>query len=127
MRDIFSCVSLKLLSPMNVFYVTGLIVANIFFNVVANIGFKFSAESTTLRGFLIWQVLGNLAGLITVITLTLLLRFLPLHIAFPVTTGLSLLCVQVLAAGLFFGETITSVQWLGTLLIVCGVVLVWRR
>jgi multidrug transporter EmrE-like cation transporter len=112
---------------MNVFYVTGLIVANIFFNVVANIGFKFSAESTTLRGFLIWQVLGNLAGLITVITLTLLLRFLPLHIAFPVTTGLSLLCVQVLAAGLFFGETITSVQWLGTLLIVCGVVLVWRR
>jgi multidrug transporter EmrE-like cation transporter len=126
MLEIFSRTSLKPPSSINAFYVAGLLIANIILNILANIGFKFSAESTTLRGFLIWQVFGNLAGLGTVIALTLLLRFLPLHIAFPVTTGLSLLGVQVLAAALYFNETITPIQWLGTLLIIFGVVFIWR-
>lgn len=103
--------------------VIALILGNLIFNIVANASFKVSAESANWRGFLFWQVVGNLAGFITVITLTGLLRFIPLHIAFPVTTGLAVLGVQVVAGMLLFGETISYSQWLGTILVVFGIVL----
>jgi multidrug transporter EmrE-like cation transporter len=104
-----------------------LIGSNLLFNIVANAGFKLSASSSTWRGFLIWQVVGNLAGFVTVLTLTGLLRFVPLHVAFPVTTGLAVVGVQVIAAGLFFHEAISPAQWMGTLCVVCGIVLISRR
>lgn len=127
MWSLFSRNLLTVQFPMKFFSILILMGINILFNILANIGFKFSAESTTLRGFLIWQVIGNLAGLVTVLTLTFLLRFLPLHVAFPLTTGLSLVGVQVVAAAIFFRESITPLQWLGTLLIAVGVILVWRQ
>jgi len=103
-----------------------LIGGNLLFNVVANVSFKLSAFSPGWRGFLGWQIVGNLAGFITVLTLTGLLRFMPLHIAYPVTTGLAILGVQVAAAGLIFHEPVSRTQWLGTLLIVAGISLVSR-
>lgn len=104
-----------------------LLVVNLVFNVIANAGFKLSAESLTLRGFLNWQVIGNLAGFITVLTLTGLLHFLPLHIAFPVTTGLAVIGVQMVAGRWFFGEAISPERWLGTILVVVGILfLTWR-
>ncbi len=104
-----------------------LLTVNLLGNIIANASFNISASSSTWRGFLTWQVVGNLAGLITVLTLTGLLRFLPLHIVFPLTTGLAVIGVQVAAARWLFGEAITNVQWLGTLLIVAGIVLIGRR
>jgi drug/metabolite transporter (DMT)-like permease len=59
-----------------------------------------------------------------VLTITWLLRFLPLSVVSPVTTGLTVIGVQVLAAWLLFHETISSVQWFGTLLVVLGIVLI---
>lgn len=104
-----------------------LLVINLIFNVIANAGFKLSAETLTLRGFLNWQVIGNLAGFITVLTLTGLLRYIPLHIAFPVTTGLTVIGVQMVAGKWFFGETISPGRWLGTFLVAFGIVLLsWR-
>lgn len=104
-----------------------LLIINLAFNVVANAGFKLSADSGSLRGFLTWQVIGNLAGFITVLTLTGLLHYIPLHIAFPVTTGLSVIGVQMVAGRWFFGETISSGRWLGTILVAVGIVLLtWR-
>lgn len=104
-----------------------LLTINLAFNVVANAGFKLSADSGSLRGFLTWQVIGNLAGFITVLTLTGLLHYIPLHIAFPVTTGLSVIGVQMVAGRWFFGETISSGRWLGTILVAVGIVLLtWR-
>lgn len=103
-----------------------LLAGNLIFNIVANASFKLSAASPTLRGFVGWQIVGNLAGLITVLTLTGLLRHLPLHVAYPVTTGLAVIGVQVVAARWLFGETISSGQWLGTLLVILGIVLVSR-
>jgi multidrug transporter EmrE-like cation transporter len=100
-----------------------LILGNLIFNIVANASFKVSAESVNWKGFLFWQVVGNLAGFITVITLTWLLRFIPLHIAFPVTTGLAVLGVQVIAGMFLFGESISFPQWLGTMLVVFGIIL----
>jgi multidrug transporter EmrE-like cation transporter len=104
-----------------------LILANLLFNIVANAGFKFSALSPNWRGFLAWQVIGNLAGLITVLTLTALLRFLPLHVAFTVTTGLAVLGVQLGAAALIFHETISRNHWLGALLVVLGILVMGQR
>jgi len=109
------------------FVLTALIVANLLFNIVAQAGFKLSANSPNWRGFLVWQIVGNLAGFITVLTLTGLLRFIPLSVAYPLTVGLAVIGVQVAAARLLFHETITPAQWLGTLLITLGVVLVCKR
>jgi multidrug transporter EmrE-like cation transporter len=107
-------------------FVLALIVVNLAFNVLSNASFRVSALSGTWRGILTWQVVGNLAGLVTVITLTLLLRYLPLSVAFPLTTGLTVLGVQLVAASWIFHEPITERQWLGTLAIVLGIWLVRR-
>lgn len=103
-----------------------LIILNLLFNIVANASFKISAGSSNLRGFLSWQVVGNLAGFITVITLTVMLRYLPLHVAFPVTTGLAVIGVQMISGRLFFGESVSSSDWLGTFLVVLGIFFLTR-
>ena len=104
-----------------------LIAGNMLFNIVANACIKVSAGSPTWRGILFWQVIGNLAGFVTVVTLTGLLRFLPLHVAFTVTTGLSVVGVQVVAAWLLFHEPIPPARWVGTLLVVAGIVVIGSR
>lgn len=106
--------------------ILALVGANLLFNVIANASFKVSAFSPTWSGFLAWQVVGNLAGFITVLTLTGLLRYVPLSVAFPITTALSLLGVQIVAGGLVFHETITTNQWLGALFLVIGIILIGR-
>ncbi|MCD6290864.1 MAG: hypothetical protein J7M34_10215 [Anaerolineae bacterium] len=104
-----------------------LLTSNLLFNILANVSFKLSASTDTWRSFIAWQILGNLAGLITVLTLTGLLRFIPLHVAYPVTTGLAIIGVEIVAANMVFGERITSTQWLGVLLVVAGVALIGGR
>lgn len=101
--------------------------ANLLFNIAANASFKASADSRTWRDFLFWQIVGNLAGLITVLTLTGLLRYLPLHVAFPLTTGLMVIGVQVGAAHWIFHESISPSQWLGTGLVTAGILLIGTR
>jgi multidrug transporter EmrE-like cation transporter len=104
-----------------------LLLLNLAFNVIANASFKLSALGGSWQSFLGWQVAGNLAGFITVITLTWLLRYHPLHLVFPVTTGLAVVGVQVLAAARLFHEPIGPRQWLGTLLIVLGIFFIGGR
>ncbi len=104
-----------------------LVGVNTLFNIIANAAFKVSAFSPNWRGFLIWQVVGNIAGLITVLTLTALLRFIPLHTAFTVTTGLAVLGVQIAAASVLFHEPVSRMQWMGALLVVSGITLVSQR
>jgi len=105
---------------------TILIALNVLFNIAANAAFRISARSATWGDVLLWQVLGNLAGLVTVVSLTGLLRYMPLNVAFPITTGISILGVQVVAAKWLFQEPINSLQWTGAVLIGIGVFLVQR-
>jgi len=107
--------------------IAALVAVSVVFNIVASSGFKMSAASTNWRSFLGWQVVGNFAGLVTVIALTGLLRMTSLHVAYPVTAGLSVVGVQVVAAALLFREAISPAQWLGTLLVVAGIVLITSR
>jgi multidrug transporter EmrE-like cation transporter len=106
--------------------VFSLIIVNLAFNVLSNAAFRVSATSNSWRGLWTWQVVGNLAGLVTVITLTWLLKHMPLSVAFPLTTGLTVLCVQMVAASWIFHEPISERQWLGTLAIVLGIWLIQR-
>jgi multidrug transporter EmrE-like cation transporter len=104
-----------------------LILGNLAFTVLAKIGFKLSAASSNWRGFWFWQIAGNLAGFIGVLTLTWLLRFIPLHVAYPVTMGLAVIGVQVVAAQCLFRESIGLLQWAGTGLVTAGIVLISVR
>ena len=100
-----------------------LVLSNLVFTIVANSSFKVSSQSTNWRSFLLWQVIGNLAGLVTVITLTWLLRYQPLSVAFPLTTGLGVIGVQIVASCWLFGEAISPGRWLGSILIILGIAL----
>jgi multidrug transporter EmrE-like cation transporter len=97
------------------------ILVNLLFNIVANASFNLSTDSTNWHGFLSWQVIGNLAGLITVLSLTALLRFLPLSLAFPLTTGLMVIGVQIVASRWLFNEQISLERWVGSPLVVGGI------
>lgn len=108
------------------FITLALVIANLLFNIGANVSFKISAGSDNLRGFIAWQVVGNLAGFITVITLTGMLRYMPLHVAFPVTTGLAVIGVQMVSGKLFFGESVSPRDWLGAVLVVVGIMFLTR-
>lgn len=101
--------------------------ANLLCNIVANSSFKASAASPNWRGLLTWQIVGNLAGFLAVLSLTGLLRFVPLHVGYPIAMGLAVVGVQIVGARLIFHEPITSAQWLGTLFIVLGIVLIGGR
>ncbi len=121
----FSGISIPKLQGTSIL-VFWLILVNLAFNILSNASFRVSAMSEGWRGILIWQVVGNLAGLVTVITLTWMLKYMPLSVAFPLTTGLTVLGVQLVAASWIFKEPITPGQWLGTLAIVFGIWLIRR-
>ena len=103
-----------------------LLALNLVFSIVANAAFRVSAHSGSWRDVVVWQVVGNLSGFVTVVTLTGLLRYTPLSIAFPLTTGLSIIGVQIVAAKWLFHEPIAPMQWVGSMLIVAGIFLLQR-
>lgn len=107
--------------------VGALFLANLICNIVSNTSFKLSAASETWKGLLTWQIIGNLVGFFGVLSLTGLLRFVPLHVAYPLTVGLAIVGVQMVAAGALFHEPISPAQWVGTGLIVLGILLIGGR
>ena len=104
-----------------------LIALNVLFTIVANAAFRVSARSATWSGVLTWQIVGNLAGLVTVVSLTGLLRYLPLTVAFPVTTGMGILGVQLVGARWLFNESVDLTQWAGAMLIGLGIFFLIQR
>ena len=114
------------LSQGNLFIISGLLSLNLIFNILGNSSFKLSALAANWKGMLSWQVVGNLAGLVTVLTLTGLLRYLPLHVAQPMVQGLAIIGVQIVAARFFFHESISPTQWLGMLVILAGILLIQK-
>jgi multidrug transporter EmrE-like cation transporter len=97
------------------------------FVVLSNASLKRSAASEGWRGYWLWQVAGNLAGFGGVQALTALMCLAPMHVAYPVTQGLAVIGVQVVAARWLFRETIAPLQWVGTAPVVAGIVLISAR
>ena len=106
--------------------IISLVIANMVFNIFSNVCFKYSIAAFNMRQFVAWQVVGNLAGFLTVITLTWMLKFVPLHVAFPLTTGLAVIGVHIIGSMLIFKEPVSNAQWLGTLAIIAGIILVTK-
>jgi len=86
---------------MKALSIVGLTLSNLVFSVASNIGFKLSADSVGWQGFLWWQLVGNIAGFLSVIAFTLLLRLISLHVAWAVTAGFGFALVEVFGARLF--------------------------
>lgn len=118
---------IQLITERNAGILLALLLSNLLFNILANASFKYSASSSTLVSFIAWQVVGNLAGFITVITLTGLLKSVPLSTVFPVTSGLAVIGVQVVGAYFLFHEPITLSRWAGTILIILGIVFITSK
>lgn len=104
--------------------IAGLILLNVVFNVIANVGFKWSALSGRLREFLTWQVVGNVSGFLAVLSLTFVMRFVPLSLALAFSWGVGFIAIQVIGAHFIFHEAVTSLQWLGVAFIAGGLVLI---
>ncbi|HVP19226.1 MAG TPA: hypothetical protein VMU36_09530 [Spirochaetia bacterium] len=97
--------------------------ANLGANTGAHICLKLSAGRKGVRSFLLWQALGNLGGFMGVLAFTALLRSLSLHVAYPLTEGLTAIGVQIVGGVIVFGEKIPAAAWAGTGLILVGVAL----
>jgi len=100
-----------------------LLLADVAANTGAHASLKRSAQSRGVRWFLLWQVAGNLAALLGTVAYTAILRGMSLHVAYPLTEGLSAVGVQIVCSLLLFRERIPPLAWAGTGLIVSGIVL----
>jgi multidrug transporter EmrE-like cation transporter len=100
-----------------------LLLADLIANTGAHVALKKSAARRGVKLFLLWQVVGNLAGFLGVLAYTALMRTLSLHVAYPLTEGLTAIGVQLVGGMILFREKITPLAWTGTGLILCGIVL----
>jgi multidrug transporter EmrE-like cation transporter len=100
-----------------------LLLADMSANTGAHIWLKLSARRKGVKLFLIYQVVGNFAGFLGVLAYTALMRSMALHVAYPLTEGLTAIGVQLVGGMLVLKEKIRPLAWVGTGLIVCGIVL----
>ena len=100
-----------------------LLLADMIANTGAHVALKKSAARRGMRLFVLWQVVGNLAGFIGVLAYTALMRGMSLHVAYPLTEGLTAIGVQIVGGVILFREKITPLAWAGTGLILGGIVL----
>jgi multidrug transporter EmrE-like cation transporter len=101
-----------------------LALVNLGATVLSQIGLKWAANSQNWHGFITGQVVGNLAGFVGVIALTLLLRFVPMHLAMAISMGFGFVLVQVVAAHWVFHEALQIEQWLGVGLVAIGIIVI---
>lgn len=90
----------------------------------ANVFLKLSADAGTVWYFLAMQIAGNLAGFVGILAYTGLLQTLPLHVAFPMSRGLVVLGIQVVASFVVFHEVFRLTEAIATALVAAGIILV---
>jgi len=100
-----------------------LLLADMTANTGAHICLKRSAEPRGLKAFILWQAAGNCAAFLGVLAYTTLLRGMSLHVAYPLTEGLTAIGVQLVAGVVVFRERIPPLALAGTGLILSGIVL----
>ena len=100
-----------------------LVVVYAAFVTTANVLMKLSAGAGALWPSLLLLAAGNLVGFAGILTYTLLLRTLPLHVAFPLTRGAAVLAVQLASSLIVFHEALRPTEAAGAALVVAGIVL----
>ena len=101
-----------------------LLAAYFLFVTASNVFLKLSADAHGTAAFLVMFAAGNVAGFVGILAYTGLLRTLPLHVAFPLSRGLVVLGVQLLASVVFFRETFTLREAAAVVLVTAGIILV---
>lgn len=100
------------------------ILGHTLFNSFAQVCLKFAAAFEGAGQFVLWQLIGNTSAFVGTLSYTASMRWLPLHIAYPITQGLSLLVFTFFGSFLYFQETIRPLQWLGIVAIIAGIVII---
>jgi multidrug transporter EmrE-like cation transporter len=90
----------------------------------ANILLKLAADAHETWTFVTMLTAGNVAGFAGVLVYTGLLRTLPLHVAFPLSRGLVVIAVQLVAALIVFHESFRFTEAAGAALVAAGIILV---
>ncbi len=101
-----------------------LVLCYFLFVTASNVLLKLAADGRETGAIVLAFAAGNVAGFVGVLAYTGLLRTLPLHIAFPLSRGLVVLGVQLLAALVFFHERFTLKEAGGVVLVTAGIILV---
>jgi multidrug transporter EmrE-like cation transporter len=99
-----------------------LLLADMTANTGAHVCLKFSARRKGVKLFVLYQVVGNLAGFLGVLAYTALLRTMSLHVAYPLTEGITAIGVLLVGGMFVLKEDIRPLAWVGTGLILCGIV-----
>jgi multidrug transporter EmrE-like cation transporter len=84
---------------------------------------KLSAEAAWFWPFILPFAAGNVAGLGGVLIYSLMLKRMPLHIAFPLTRGFGVLGVQLAASLLLFHEALRPTEVAGAVMVTAGIIL----
>jgi multidrug transporter EmrE-like cation transporter len=100
-----------------------LLLADAAANTAAHASLKRSALSRGAKRFLLWQAIGNAAAFFGTLAYTVILHGMSLHVAYPLTEGLSAVGVQIVGSMILFRERIPPLAWAGTGLILSGIVL----
>jgi multidrug transporter EmrE-like cation transporter len=100
-----------------------LLFADVTANTTAHMCLKKSAGGGGVKLFILWQAAGNFAAFLGVLAYTAILRNMSLHVAYPLTEGLTAVAVQLIGGVLLFRERIPPIAWAGTGLILSGIVL----
>ncbi len=90
----------------------------------ANLLLKLSAAANAAWPFIALQLAGNTAGFVGILAYTAMMRTLPLHIAFPLTRGFSVLAIQGAVALLVFRETFRVTEIVAVVAVAAGIILV---
>ncbi len=101
-----------------------MILLNQALNVGATTGFALSGYSQNLQRFVFWQIVGSIFGLGTQLSFAGLVRFSSLELANAIDIGLAFVSAQIFSAYLFFHIPFTAFQWLGTVLVFIGILLI---
>jgi multidrug transporter EmrE-like cation transporter len=100
-----------------------LLLADMTANTGAHICLKQSAGSRGVGAFIRWQVAGNVAAFLGMLAYITLLRSMSLHVAYPLTEGLTAVGVQLVGSMIVFRERIPPLALAGTGMILSGIVL----
>ena len=109
---------------LELLFVLVLVGVNQFFNVAATLSMAASGYAERPRTFVTWQIVGGLFGLGINLSFAGLVRYWSVGFANAVGIGLAFLSTQVIAAHFVYRERFAWPQWLGTALVLVGVLLI---
>lgn len=85
------------------------------------IGFKQASNAQNLKWAIVWFLGGGAVGTIAMILYVVLLRYIPVYMAYAINYGLGLVLVQLVISKFIFKEPVTVLQWIGGAVVVIGI------